>query len=161
MLSDSLYIIGGREENLPNEIKKFSKIIFLDKEQEGFKNKFSLIKNFLDKQSILRNRWLNLQEQVFDKIKNHLDKDEDFSYLFYNIFFEASPTKTNSIYKYFKIQLIIDYIKSGNIKKVFLYNVSNDIENFFYLNKNKFNFSIKTLKVKKKNYLLKIYSKPF
>jgi surface carbohydrate biosynthesis protein (TIGR04326 family) len=150
MVSDSLYIIGGSEENLPNEIKNFSKIIFLDKEQEGFKNKFSLIKNFLSKQSMLRKRWLNLQEQVFHKIKNHLDKDEDFSYLLYNIFFEASPMKTNSIYKYFKIQLIIDYIKSRNINKIFLYNVTNDIENFFYLNKNKFNFSIKTLKVEKK-----------
>ena len=103
---DNLYIIGGSECKVQIEINQNSKIVFLDEEQEGYKNKFSVIKSFQEKQDLLREDWLNFQEQVFKKIKQKLDKDEDFYYLLSNLFFESSPNKTNSIYKFFKIKLI-------------------------------------------------------
>ena len=156
---DNLYIIGGSECKVQIEINQNSKIVFLDEEQEGYKNKFSVIKSFQEKQDLLREDWLNFQEQVFKKIKQKLDKDEDFYYLLSNLFFESSPNKTNSIYKFFKIKLITDYIKSKKIKKIFLYNVSKDIEFFFYSNCDKLNVSIKTRKVEETNLLTKILLK--
>ena len=132
MEAKNLYIIGGSDVELTNQIKEFSNVIFLDKDQENFKNKLSLIKKFQEKQSELRVKWLSFQEQVFKKIKTYLDKDEDFSYILSNIFFEASPNKTNLMYKFFKLNLIFDYIKQKNIKNIYLYNVPKDIEFFFY-----------------------------
>ena len=152
---DNLYIIGGADNKVKIEIYKNSKVIFIDKEQDEYLNTISLIKDFQEKQNSLRENWLNFQEQVFNKIKPFLDKDEDFYYLLSNLFFEASPNKTNSIFKFFKIRLIIDYIKSKKIKNLFLYNVSKDIEIFFYSNKDNLNFSVKTLKFKKKKFFLK------
>ena len=114
MESDNFYIIGGDNEKVSNEINENSKVVFIDKEQEKFRNKYSLIKDFQDKQSALREKWLSFQEEVFKKIQTFLNKDDDFSYLLSSIFFEASPNKTNSIYKFFKLKLIIDYIESPN-----------------------------------------------
>ena len=142
MESDNFYIIGGDNEKVSTEINENSKVVFIDKEQEKFRNKYSLIKDFQHKQSVLREKWLSFQEEVFKKIQTFLNKDDDFSYLLSSIFFEASPNKTNSIYKFFKLKLIIDYIKKENIKNVFLYNVSDDITNFFYSNTNKLNISV-------------------
>ena len=155
MESDNFYIIGGDNEKVSTEINENSKVVFIDKEQEKFRNKYSLIKDFQDKQSVLREKWLSFQEEVFKKIQTFLNKDDDFSYLLSSIFFEASPNKTNSIYKFFKLKLIIDYIKKENIKNVFLYNVSDDIKNFFYSNTNKLNISVKTLKVHKEKTSIK------
>ena len=151
---DNLYILGGNETKAQIKIIKNSKVIFIDVEQEGY-NKVSIIKNFQEKQNILREDWLNFQEQVFKKIKPKIDKDEDFYYVLYNLFFESSPNKTNSIYKFFKIKLIVEYIKSKKIKNVFLYNVPKDIEIFFHLNSSKLNIYIKTLKKKKENFYQK------
>ena len=156
---DNLFIIGGVDSKVKIEIYKNSKVIFIDKEQDGYPNTISLIKDFQEKQNLLRENWLNFQEQVFNKIKPRLDKDEDFYYLLSNLFFEASPNKTHSIFKFFKIRLIIDYIKSKKIKNLFLYNVSKDIETFFYLKKENLNFSVKTLKLKKKNFFTKKFFK--
>ena len=159
MKIDDLYIIGGNERKPQIKINRNSKVIFIDEEQEGYENKFSVIKNFQEKQNLLREDWLNLQEQVFKRIKQKLDKDKDFYCLLSNIFFESSPNKTNSIYKFFKIRLIIDHIKSKKIKNIYLYNVPKDIEIFFYSNCNKLNISLKILKVKKKKLLSKILFK--
>ncbi len=159
MKIDDLYIIGGNERKPQIKINTNSKVVFIDEEQEGYENKFSVIKNFQEKQNLLREDWLNLQEQVFKRIKQKLDKDKDFYCLLSNIFFESSPNKTNSIYKFFKIRLIIDYIKSKKIKNIYLYNVPKDIEIFFYSNCNKLNISLKILKVKKKKLLSKILFK--
>ena len=155
---DNLYILGGNETKAQIKINKNSKVIFIDVEQEGY-NKVSIIKNFQEKQNILREDWLNFQEQVFKKIKPKIDKDEDFYYVLYNLFFESSPNKTNSIYKFFKIKLIVEYIKSKKIKNVFLYNVPKDIEIFFHLNSSKLNIYIKTLKKKKRKFLSKKFFK--
>ena len=50
---------------------------------------------------------------MFKKIQTFLNKDDDFSYLLSSIFFEASPNKTNSIYKFFKyngkVEDVVDY----------------------------------------------------
>ena len=66
---DNLYIIGGNECKVQIKINKNSKVVFIDKEQEGYENKFSVIKNFQAKQNLLREDWLNFQEQVFKKNK--------------------------------------------------------------------------------------------
>jgi surface carbohydrate biosynthesis protein (TIGR04326 family) len=155
MEADKLYIIGGSDVEFTNKIKEFSNVIFLDKDQDKFKNKLSLIKEFQEKQSDLRVKWLNFQEQVFKKVQTYLDKDEDFSYLLANIFFEASPNKTNLMYKFFKLNIIFDYIKKENIKNIYLYNVPRDIELFFNKNADKLNLSVITLKIYKKKQTVK------
>jgi len=152
MVSDRLYIIGGRDVEFTRKISEFSNVIFLDKTQEKFENKLSLIKEFQEKQSELRDKWLSFQENVFKNIKTLLDKDEDYSYLLSNTFFEASPNKTSLMYKFFKLNIIFDYIKMENIKNIYLYNVPKDIEFFFNSNANKLNISLITLKNKKKNF---------
>ena len=60
---DNLYILGGNETKAQIKINKNSKVIFIDVEQEGY-NKVSIIKNFQEKQNILREDWLNFQEQI-------------------------------------------------------------------------------------------------
>ena len=134
MESNNLYILGGNDTKLPSQIKKTSKVIFFDKEQKGFVNQFSLIKNFYEQQDFLREKWLILQEKVFKKIQPSIDKDEDFRYILSNLFFEASPYKTNVMYQFFKLYLIIDYIKKENIENVFLLNLPQDINAFFNAN---------------------------
>ena len=86
MKIDNLYIIGGNETKAQIKINKNSKVIFIDEEQEGYNNKVSIIKNFQEKQNILREDWLNFQEEVFKTIKPKLDKDKDFYYVLYNLF---------------------------------------------------------------------------
>ena len=158
MEADKVYIIGGSDARLTNKIKEYSNVIFLDKVQNKFKNQFSLIKEFQENQSDLRVKWLSFQEQVFKKAQTYLDKDEDFSYLLSNNFFEASPNKTNLMYKFFKLNLIFDYVRRENINKVYLYNVPKDIEFFFYTNANRLNLSIVTLKFyKEKQNIIKSF----
>ena len=155
MEAEKLYIIGGNDAEFINKIKETSNVIFLDRDQDKFKNKLSLIKEFQKKQGELRIKWLSFQEEVFKKIQTYLDKDKDFSYLLTNIFFEASPNKTNLMYKFFKLNIIFDYIKKENIKNIYLYNVPKDIEFFFNKNADKLNFSVITLKIFKKKQTLK------
>lgn len=140
---NSLYIVGGDETKITLNIDKTSKVIFLDKVQKGFDNQLLLIKKLQDHQDILRKKFLKLQEQVFKKINHLIESDADFKYLLSNLFFEASPYKTNLIYKFFKLNLIIDFIKENEIKKLYLLNVAEDIESFFYQNSNKLSYSIK------------------
>ena len=59
MESDNFYIIGGDNKKVSAEINGNSRVVFIDKEQEKFKNKYSLIKDFQDKQSVLREKWLS------------------------------------------------------------------------------------------------------
>lgn len=147
---NKLYVIGGYDLKYLRQIDTASRIVFLDKEQEEFKNQFSLIKSFKEKQDILREKWLLLQEQTFKKIKPYIDRDKDYSYILSNLFFEASPNKIKSIYQFFKLYLLIDYINKKNIKEVFLINISDEIKNFFESNINNFSFSFKILSINKK-----------
>ena len=155
MKYDNLYIIGGEDTKYLNKIDKTSNIIFLDKEQEGFENRFSIIRSFQEQQSFLREKWITLQKEVFKKIQPYIDQDDDFRYVLSGLFFEASPNKTNSMYQFFKFYLIIDYIKKQNIKNIFLVNVSEDVKYFFNLNIKNFFSSIKIITIKKKKLSLK------
>jgi len=159
--SNNLYILGGNDTKLPSQIKKTSKVIFFDKEQKGFVNQFSLIKNFYEQQDFLREKWLILQEKVFKKIQPSIDKDEDFRYILSNLFFEASPYKTNVMYQFFKLYLIIDYIKKENIENVFLLNLPQDINAFFNANIKKLSISVKIIDTKKNNLSIKNLIKSF
>lgn len=154
-MNDNLYIVEGENFKFKNEFDKNSKVIFLDKIQNGFQNHFSLLSNFQEKQDFLREKWLIFQEQVFKKIKIKLDKDEDYNYLLCNLFFEASPNKINSIYKFFKIYLVLDYIKKEKIKNVYILNASHEIKNFFNSNINNFTFSFEIINTQKINFSIK------
>lgn len=135
MRSRKLYIIGGNDFKTTEGINKNnSTIIFFDKQSDYFLDQFLLIKDLRKKQNFLRKKWIQFQEEVFSKIKKKLDGDKDYYYLLGNFFFEASPNKTQSIYKFFKLYLIIDFIKKKKTKKIYLINISNDIKNFFYDN---------------------------
>ncbi len=157
METEKLYVIGGNNLNLKNKMIKTSKVVFLDKENEEFKNQFSILKNFKAREIFLTEKWMSFQEQVFKKIQPKLDKDEDFKYILSNLFFEASPNKTSSIYQFYKLYLLIEYIKKENFTNVVLINVSKEIKNFFNSNINNFSFHFEILNVEnKKNSLEKI-----
>ena len=155
MDSDNLYIIGGNDKKFSSQIKKNSNVVFFDNEQKGFINQFSLIEKFHEQQDFLREKWLELQEKVFKKIQPRINKDEDFRYILSNLFFEASPNKTNLIYKFFKLYLIIDIIKKKNIKNIFLLNLTKDINAFFYANTEILSVSVKTITIKKNRISIK------
>jgi len=147
----SLYIIGGDNFKDKIEFDNHSNVVFLDKINSKFYNQFSIISNFQENQNFLREKWLTFQETVFQKVKLHLDKDTDFNYILSNLFFESAPNKISSVYQFFKIYLILDYIKIKKIKSILLINVSQEIKNFFISNSKIFNFSIKILSVNEKN----------
>ena len=151
MKINELYVIGGENFEFTGELDKNSKVVFLDKAQDGFDNQLLLLKNFLESQSILRQKWLMFQEEVFKKLRNKIENDDDFQYILSNIFFEASPNKTDTIYLFFKLSLIIDYIKKENINRVFLINVTNEIRNFFEINQKSVPFVVKVLNLQKNN----------
>ena len=94
MKNNHLYIVGGDHSKLLDNIDKDANIIFLDKTDQSFSNHYPLIKIFNEKQNFLRNEWLELQSQVFEKIEPLIKKDEDFNYVLTNLFFEASPYKS-------------------------------------------------------------------
>ena len=154
-MNDNLYIVEGENFIFKNEFPKNSKVVFLDKIQDGFQNQFSLLSNFDEKQEFLREKWLMLQEQVFKRIKIKLDKDKDFNYLLCNLFFEASPNKINSIFQFYKLYLVLEYIKEEKIKNVYLINISNEIKNFFNSNINNFPFSFKIINTQKIDFSIK------
>ncbi len=160
MKINNLYIIGeGKIESI-SEISEKSKVVFLDKKLIGLSNELELIKILEKKQNFLREKWLNFQEQVFKKLKIQIDKDKDFYYVLCNLFFEASPLKTDSVYKFFKLYLLLDYVKKEKIKNIFLHNVSKEIEDFFYINMNLFSFSVNITSTLKKNQsLIKLLKK--
>ena len=81
-----------------------------------------------------------------------MDKDKDFNYLLCNLFFEASPNKINSIFQFYKLYLVLEYIKEEKIKNVYLINISNEIKNFFNSNINNFPFSFKIINTQKKKF---------
>ena len=160
METDKLYVIGSQKNfRFINKINKISKVVFLDKESEDFKNQFSILKNFKEKEIFLTKKWVSFQEQVFKKIEPKLNKEEDYKYILSNLFFEASPNKTSSIYEFFKLYLLIEYIKKENFTKIILINVSEEIKNFFNLNINNFNFYFEVVSSEnQKNFLEKIKS---
>ena len=59
------------------------------------------------------------QEEVFKKIRNKIDYDEDFQYVLSNIF-EVSPNKTDTIYLF--LQTLFNYrlYKKRKYKELFL-----------------------------------------
>lgn len=153
MKINQLYVIGGENYNLSNKlVDKNSKVVFLDKAQDSFKNQFLLLKNFLERQNSLRQKWLMFQEEVFKRIRNKIDNDEDFHYVLSNIFFEASPNKTNSIFLFFKLYLIIDYIKKENINNIFLINVEKKIKTFFEINQTNLSITVNIISLQKNNF---------
>ena len=128
MKNKILYIIGGKNFKFNTHIEKNSKVIFFDKYQEGFINQLFLIKEFAKNQNSLQNKWLEFQESVFKNIKLFIDRDEDYQYLLTNLFFEGSVYKTNSIYNFFKLYLIIDLIKDESIENITLIDAVDLIE---------------------------------
>jgi len=145
----SVYIIGGNKTKINFKINGNSKVIFLDKTQKNYDNQLSLLKEFQENQDTLRKKFLKLQEQVFKQIQHLIIRDDDYRYLLTNLFFESSPYKTDLIYKFFKLNLIIDFIKKNQIKKVYLFNVTEEIENFFNHNSHKLSYSVKKIFAKK------------
>lgn len=161
MKIDNLYIIGEDQNKLSIEIAKNSQIVFFDKLQTGFNFQFSLIKNFVDRQNILSEKWINFQEIVFKKLLPFINKDEDYRYLLSSIFFEASNYKTNSVYQFYKLYLITNHIKEKNIKNVFLINLPKEIEEFFKYNSKILRINIKKLLIKKKKLQKKNFLKNY
>ena len=151
MKIDNLYIIGGDQNKLSIEITKNSQIVFFDKTQVGFNHQLPLIKIFENQQHFLLEKWLNFQEIVFKKLLPFINKDEDYRYLLSNLFFEASNYKTNSVYQFYKLYLITNYIKKENIKNIFLINVSKEIEKFLKDNSKVLNLKINKIHLKKKS----------
>ena len=143
MNNSSIYIIGGNDLKFPIEISSDSRVVFLDKEDKSYANRVSLIAKLQENQTFLREKWLDFQTKVFLNLKPYIDKDEDYRYLLCNIFFEASPNKTNVVYLFFKLYLIIDQIKKEKIQNVYLVNVNKIISDFFNSNKQNFSFQIK------------------
>jgi len=150
MKNKILYIIGGKNFKFNTHIDKNSKVIFFDKYHEGFINQLFLIKEFTKNQNSLQNKWLEFQESVFKHIKLFIDKDEDYQYFLTNLFFEGSVYKTNSIYNFFKLYLIIKFIKDENLECITLVDVSKEVEDFFKINKDILNLSIEIITFKKK-----------
>ena len=155
MKNNDLYIVGGNCSKLLDDINKEANIIFLDKVHQNFTNHYPLIKIFNKKQDFLRNKWLELQGQVFKKIEPLINKDKDFDYILSNLFFEASPYKSSSIFIFFKIQLIIDYLKKKKIKKIFLLNIEIEIEIFFKNNSKNLSIEVQKISNQKKKLSIK------
>ena len=148
MNDDNIYIIGGSDLKFSTKISKDSRVVFLEREEDSYVNQFSLIKKFLENQSYLREKWLKFQGHIFSKLKSYIDNDEDYRYLMSNIFFEASPNKTDTVYLFFKLHILIDHIKEENIKNVYLVNVDKLVSNFFNSNIKNFSFKIKQMNIK-------------
>lgn len=150
----SVYIIGGVNKT-SSRININSKVIFLDKVQKGFKNQIYLIKKLQDDSDILRKKFVKLQEDVFKQLQHLVKEDDDYRYLLTNLFFEAAPYKSDTVYKFFKLNLIIDYIVENKIKKLYLVNVTEDIANFFINNSQKLSLYVEKISIKKKDLSLK------
>ena len=140
----SVYIIGGVKK-ISARINSNSKVIFLDKVQKGFENQIFLIKKLQDDSDILRKKFVKLQEHVFTQIQHLAKEDDDYRYILTNLFFEAAPYKSDTVYRFFKLSLIIDYIVENKIKKLYLVNVTEDIANFFINNSQKLSFYVEKI----------------
>ena len=69
-----------------------------------------------------------------------------------NLFFEASNYKTNTVYQFYKLHLIINHIKEENIKNIFLINVPQEIQKFFDHNSKILSINLNIISIQKKNF---------
>lgn len=150
MDTKNLYIFGGDYVDSSFKFKKNSKVIFFDNQQNIFENQYSVLSTFKENQDLLRDKWILFQDKVFQKIKPTMNNDQDYRYLLSNIFFEASPNKTKSIYQFFKILIIKEFIKKEKIQNIFLVNTSNEIKLFFNDNAKNLSLSVKIINLKEK-----------
>jgi len=141
------------------DINKNELIVFLDKDSEKYPNKLPLLEDFTNQQSKLRGELLRFNELILDRIKKYFDYDDDYKYILSSSIFEKSPYKTEYAYNFFKIILIIEYIKKYNIKEIYINSNKQIIKKFFknFSYNNEINFI--SQKKKKKFNLKKLVMK--
>lgn len=116
MQGNILYIADNGMVDIPKD----AQVVFFNEDSDEYLNRLNIIDIFNKKQEELRKKLLFFNRQVFEKIIPLLDRDEDYNYLLTSLFFEKSPYKTDYIYIFYKLNIIIDYIKSNNINKICL-----------------------------------------
>jgi surface carbohydrate biosynthesis protein (TIGR04326 family) len=128
MQNKTLYILD--DDNI--DIPKDSKVVFLNKDSDKYLNKLNLIDVFTKQQEELKHKLLNFNKLVFEKIKPMIDKDSDYEYLLTSLFFEKSPYKTDTIYIFYKLNIILDFIKTNKVNKICLNTKQSNIIEFFF-----------------------------
>jgi len=138
MQNNTLYIVDDDSTGIPKE----SQVTFLNQDNEEYPNRLNILDVFTEKQEELKNKLLVFNKQVFERIKPLLDNDDDYKYLLTSLFFEKSPYKTGYIYIFNKLNIIVNYIKSNNIKKIYLNTNRLNIVKFFekFAKQNDINF---------------------
>jgi surface carbohydrate biosynthesis protein (TIGR04326 family) len=127
MKNDILYILDEDNAKIPKE----SKVVFLKKDSEEFKNRIKVVQEFTEYQDCFRCKLLSFNKKVFEKLRPLIEQDEEYKYLTSSLFFEKSPYKTSYVYNFYKLYIVANYIKKNKIKKLYLKSEQNIIIDFF------------------------------
>ena len=125
----TLHIVDNIDEV---NIDKNEKVVFLNKKNDNYINQLDIIEDFTNNQELLKNKLLDFNSLVMAKVNPFINKDEDFRYILTFLFFEKSPYKTDYIYLFYKLNIIIDYIEKNDISSLKIYSTNKNIVQFFH-----------------------------
>lgn len=96
-----------------------------------------LLQTFSRNQTCLTSDFLDFQSKLMCNLDSLPKKFKCFDYLF--PLFEASPYKTQSVFQFLKLRIVLDFIEKNNIGAIYLHSLDRSIVEFFRANKKKLN----------------------
>ena len=128
MNTDTLHII---DDIFPSLEEDAYVVCLQNNDTQTYKNEIALLELFYEKQEMLKEELLVFQSEVFKKIESRLDDKSLIGYILSSLFFEKSPYKTDSMYLFFKLRLIISVIETYKIETLYVYSSKQSITTFF------------------------------
>jgi len=133
----SLYIC---DDIFPSLSSEKLVVCLQNNEEQTYHNEIALLDLFYEQQENLKTELMEFQTSVMQKMEQITQDKDSLGYILSSLFFEKSPYKTDYMYLFFKLRLVMYIIQQNNIETLYLYSSHKKIVTFFQ------NFAKKTNK---------------
>jgi len=127
MESKVLHIIDNQSPILNDK----SLVIDMNNSDIKYQNSIDILDIFTMKQKELKSSLLNFTSIIYNTLQKQIEDKEILKYLLGSLIFEKSPYKTDSLYLYYKLNIIVEYINKNCINHIELHSTNKNIVNFF------------------------------
>jgi len=98
----------------------------------NYKNDINILKIFQIEQEELKEKLLNFTATIANNLEEKIKNKDIYRYLISsNIIFEKSPYKTDYIYLFYKLNIVLKYIDNNNIKSIQIHSSNTSLIKFF------------------------------